>query len=240
MTDNILQQQIEYYRARANEYDEWFYRKGRYDRSPEINQRWFNEVATIKNTLHQISVVDDILELASGTGIWTQELLRIGKKITAIDASEEMIAINRSKLNSLSVEYHLIDLFTWQPDTEYDLVFFAFWLSHVPPNLLDSFLTKVYQSVRLGGEVFIIDSSFESTSTANNHILEDDGNIYKTRKLNNGQEFQIVKIFYQPDGLKDKLKKAGFQAEVKVTDNYFIYAQGKKIETIRNSESIII
>jgi 2-polyprenyl-3-methyl-5-hydroxy-6-metoxy-1,4-benzoquinol methylase len=234
MIDNILQQQIEYYRARAKEYDEWFYRKGRYDRSPEINQRWFNEVAAIKNTLHQIGVVDDILELASGTGIWTQELLRIGKKITAIDASEEMIAINRSKLNSLSVEYHLIDLFTWQPDTEYDLVFFAFWLSHVPPKLLDSFLTKVYQSVRVGGQVFIIDSSFEPTSTANNHILEDDGNIYKTRKLNDGQEFQIVKIFYQPDELHNKLKKVGFQVEVKVTNNYFIYAQGKKIETICN------
>lgn len=194
----------------------------------------------LKNTLHQIGLVDDILELASGTGIWTQELLRIGQKITAIDASEEVIAINRSKLNSLSVEYHLIDLFTWQPDTEYDLVFFAFWLSHVPPKLLDSFLTKVYQSVRFGGQVFIIDSSFEPTSTANNHILEDDGNIYKTRKLNDGQEFQIVKIFYQPDELKHKLKKAGFQAEVKVTDNYFIYAQGKKFETIRNSESVII
>ncbi|MEH1867655.1 MAG: hypothetical protein V7K69_21970 [Nostoc sp.] len=53
MTDNILQQQIEYYRARANEYDEWFYRKGRYDRSPEINKRWFNEIAVIKDTLYQ-------------------------------------------------------------------------------------------------------------------------------------------------------------------------------------------
>ncbi|MEH2191850.1 MAG: hypothetical protein V7K98_04190 [Nostoc sp.] len=68
MTDNILQQQIEYYRTRANEYDEWFYRKGRSDRSPEINQRWFNEIAAIESTLHQIGVVDDILELASGTG----------------------------------------------------------------------------------------------------------------------------------------------------------------------------
>ncbi|MEH1844667.1 MAG: class I SAM-dependent methyltransferase [Nostoc sp.] len=153
MTDNILQQQIEYYRARANEYDQWFYRIGRYDRGIEINQRWFNEVAVIKNTLHQIGVVDDILELACGTGIWTQELLSIGKKITAIDVSEEVITINRSKLNSLSVEYQLRDLFTWQPDTEYDLVFFAFWLSHVPPKLLDSFLTKLYQSVRVGGQL---------------------------------------------------------------------------------------
>ncbi|MDZ8223424.1 MULTISPECIES: class I SAM-dependent methyltransferase [unclassified Nostoc] len=229
MTDNILEQQIQYYRARANEYDEWFYRQGRYDRGVQDNQRWFNEVAVIKNTLHQIGVVDDILELACGTGIWTQELLNIGKKITAIDASEEVITINRSKLNSLSVEYHLIDIFTWEPATEYNLVFFAFWLSHVPPELLDSFLTKVYQSVRLGGQIFIIDSRFEQTSTAKNHVLKDDGNIYKSRKLNDGQEFQIVKIFYQPDELQHKLKQVGFHAEVNVTDNYFIYAHGAKV-----------
>ncbi|MEH2421867.1 MAG: class I SAM-dependent methyltransferase [Nostoc sp.] len=230
MTDNILQQQIEYYRARANEYDQWFYRKGRYDRGIQNNQRWFNEVAVIKNTLHQIGGVDDILELACGTGIWTQELLSIGKKITAIDASEEVITINRSKLNSLSVEYHLTDLFAWQAVTQYDLVFFAFWLSHVPPKLLDSFLTKVYQSVRVGGQVFIIDSSFEPTSTANNHILKNDENIYETRKLNNGQEFQIVKVFYQPDELKVQLNKTGFQAKVKVTDNYFIYAHARRFK----------
>lgn len=227
-TDKIIQQQIEYYRARANEYDEWFYRIGRYDRGEENNQRWFHEVAIVKDALHKIAPVNSILELASGTGIWTQELLSIGKKITAIDASEEVIAINRSQVNSLSVEYHILDLFAWQPETEYDLVFFGFWLSHVPPTLLDSFLTKVNQSVRKGGQIFMIDSRFEPTSTANNHLLENDGNIYKKRKLNNGQEFSIVKIFYQPDELQDKLKQAGFQAEVKITDNYFIYAYGIK------------
>ena len=40
-----LQEQVNYYRARASEYDEWFYRINRYDRGSEINQRWFNEVA---------------------------------------------------------------------------------------------------------------------------------------------------------------------------------------------------
>lgn len=228
MIDKILQKQIEYYRARAKEYDEWFYRIGRYNRGEENNQRWFHEVAIVREALHKIPPVDDILELASGTGIWTQELLDIGKKITAIDASEEMIAINRSKLASSRVEYYKTDLFTWRPNAEYDLVFFAFWLSHVPPNLLDSFLSKVNQSVGIGGQIFLIDSCLEPTSTATNHIIEDDGNIYKTRKLNNGQEFHIVKIFYQPDELQNKLNQAGFQAEIKITDNYFIYAHGKK------------
>ncbi|MGI2906363.1 class I SAM-dependent methyltransferase [Tolypothrix sp. VBCCA 56010] len=228
MTDKIIQEQIDYYRARASEYDEWFYRIGRYDRGDEIKERWFNEVNVVKQALQQVGQVEEILELASGTGIWTQELLNIGKKITAIDASEEVIEINRSKLNSPNVEYRQIDLFTWEPDAEYDLVFFSFWLSHVPPELLDFFLTKLYKSVRVGGQVFIVDSRLEHTSTANNHILIDDGSIYKSRKLNDGREFQIVKIYYHPDKLQNKLTQVGFQANVKQTDNYFIYANGTK------------
>ncbi|MBW4500442.1 MAG: class I SAM-dependent methyltransferase [Scytonema hyalinum WJT4-NPBG1] len=228
MTDDIIQQQITYYSARAEEYDEWFYRTGRYDRGEEINQRWFNEAIVVRTALYQIGAVENILELACGTGIWTQELLNIGKQITALDASQQVIEINRRKLGATNIEYRQVDLFSWQPDAEYDLVFFSFWLSHVPPTLVDSFLAKVYKSVRVGGQVFIIDSRFEPTSTAKNHILENDGDIYITRKLNNEQEFKIVKIFYQPEELRDKLTQVGFHAEVKVTDNYFIYANGIK------------
>jgi len=228
MTDNIIQQQIDYYRARASEYDEWFYRQGRYDRGEEINKRWFQEVDIVKSELQRIGKVNKILELASGTGIWTQELLKIGNKITALDASQEVIEINRHKLNSPNVKYSQIDLFAWEPDAEYDLVFFSFWLSHVPPELLNLFLNKVYKSVHVGGQLFMIDSRFEPTSTAKNHMIEDDESIYITRKINNGQEYQIVKVFYQPDKLRSHLHKTGFQADVKLTDNYFIYATGRK------------
>lgn len=95
-----IQAQIAYYKARAKEYDEWFYRIGRYDRGVEINQRWFNEAAALKNVVQQVGTVESVLELACGTSIWTQELLKIGKHITAIDASPEMIAINRYKVNA--------------------------------------------------------------------------------------------------------------------------------------------
>ena len=228
LRERILQEQIAYYRARSGEYDQWFYRLGRYDRGEELNQRWFKEVDLVKKALHQVGEPEEILELACGTGIWTEELLKIGKKITAIDASAEVIAINRSKLNSPHIEYQQVDLFSWEPAAEYDLVFFSFWLSHVPPELLESFLVKVYKSVCVGGQVFIIDSRFEPTSTATNHILNDDGSIYKSRKLNDGQEFQIVKVFYQPDELQKHLTKVGFQADVKVTEHYFIYANANK------------
>ncbi|ODG99659.1 methyltransferase type 12 [Nostoc sp. KVJ20] len=229
MTTDVIQQQIEYYRARANEYDQWFYRTGRYDRGEELNQRWFDEVAIVKTALHQIEPVEHILELACGTGIWTQELLQKGQKITAIDAVSEVIEINQRKLQSPKVNYQQWDLFTWEPHQQYDLVFFSFWLSHVPPIELNSFFQKVSRSVRPGGQIFMIDSRFEPTSTAKDHILKNDENLYKKRKLNDGQEFQIVKIFYRPDELNNELVKAKFQAEVKLTDNYFIYASGQKI-----------
>ncbi|MHC5856458.1 class I SAM-dependent methyltransferase [Nostoc sp.] len=95
MTNDVIQQQIEYYRARANEYDQWFYRTDRYDRGKELNQRWFDELAIVRTALHQIKPVEHILELACGTGIWTQELLQIGQQITAIDAVSEVIEINQ-------------------------------------------------------------------------------------------------------------------------------------------------
>ncbi|WP_407890493.1 hypothetical protein [Scytonema sp. NUACC26] len=82
--------------------------------------------------------------------------------------------------------------------------------------------------MRTDGQVFIVDSCFESTSTAKNHVLENDRNIYITRKLNDDQEFKIVKIFYSLEQLNHLLIQAGFQADVKVTDNYFIYASGIK------------
>ncbi|MBD2434683.1 MULTISPECIES: class I SAM-dependent methyltransferase [Fischerella] len=230
MKAEIIQEQIAYYSARAEEYDEWFYRQGRYDRGREINQLWFDEVSIVENALFQIGRVENVLELACGTGIWTQKLLNIGNQITALDASVEVLEINRSKLVSNNIVYRQVDLFAWQPDAEYDLVFFSFWLSHVPPELVDSFLKKVNQSVRFGGKLFIIDSRFAPLSTAKDHILENDGNVYKQRKLNDGREFSIVKIFYQQEELKNKLTKFGFDVEVKVTDNYFIYAYGHKID----------
>ena len=79
--DKFLQEQIEYYRLRANEYDEWFFRQSRYDRGPELNQRWFSEIENLRKAVDKFNPSGDILELACGTGIWTEYLLRFGGRI---------------------------------------------------------------------------------------------------------------------------------------------------------------
>ena len=138
-----LEEMATYYRARAAEYDEWFYRQGRFDRGPEANGRWFAEAEEVFAALDALAPDGDVLELAPGTGIWTARLLRHARTITAIDASPEMIAINRAKVASDRVRYLLADLFAWRPDRRYDAVCFAFWISHVPDERLDPFLATV-------------------------------------------------------------------------------------------------
>lgn len=228
MSDTVLQQQIAYYRARASEYDEWFYRLNRYDRGKELNALWFAEVEVLQNTLRTFGHVSDVLELACGTGIWTRELATIAENVTALDASAEMLAINRAKVDAPNVQYQQVDLFAWQPQRQYGFVFFSFWLSHVPAERLAAFLAKVNSAVKPGGRVFMIDSRKETTSTAKDNPLREDEDIIRTRKLNDGREFQIVKVFYEPGDLRDHLTKAGFKADVSMTDHYFIYASGVK------------
>ena len=70
-----LREQLDYYGARASEYDQWWLRQGRYDRGAELNARWFAEAAEVELALKVFQPVGHILELACGTGIWTEKLL---------------------------------------------------------------------------------------------------------------------------------------------------------------------
>lgn len=223
--DPILQGQLDYYRARAGEYDEWFYRKGRYNHGEELNRQWFDEAATVRARLHAIGPVQTALEMACGTGIWTQELVKLAARVAALDGSPEMIAINAARVNSPKVTYQQVDLFSWQPGAPVDLVFFGFWLSHVPPDRLDAFLGTVLRAVRPGGKLFFVDSMPEPTSTASDHAAPDAEDVYHTRKLNDGREFRVVKVFYDPPALQTRLAALGFEASVTSTENYFLVGE---------------
>jgi demethylmenaquinone methyltransferase/2-methoxy-6-polyprenyl-1,4-benzoquinol methylase len=217
-----------YYRARAAEYDEWFYRKGRYDRGDATNRRWFQEAAIVFQALDNLEPKGDVLELAPGTGIWTERLLRHASSITALDASEEMIAINKEKTHSDRIEYEIADLFTWQPDRRYDVVCFSFWISHVPRERLDAFLRTVASALKPGGKVFFVDGRREQTSTAVDHVLPEAMEQVMTRRLNDGREFQIVKNFYDPAMLAAQCAAAGLDVAVRETPNFFLYGVGSK------------
>jgi len=208
--ERIPEEQIAYYRARAKEYDQ--------------SRATRDQLEPIKQTLRAMGPFGHVIELASGTGIWTGELATISRIVTAIDAAPEMLDINRHRLANTRVIYQVADLFTWEPDRQYDMLFAAFWLSHVPPDLMDLFLPKVERAVRSGGTVFLVDQC--------NDIRDDPQGdrrgIFQRRRLSDGRTFRIVKVYYHPALLATRLGQLGFDATAERVGESFFSILGRK------------
>jgi SAM-dependent methyltransferase len=221
----VIDEQIAYYRARAPEYDAWWRREGCYDRGAEATAAWNADVAALERALDDFQPAGKVLELASGTGWWTERLARYATSLTCVDASAEAIAINRGRLASAglsSPRYEQADLFAWCPTNRYDTIFFSFWLSHVPPDRFAAFWASVADALAPGGRVFLIDSLAEETSTAIDHAMPD-ADAIQQRRLDDGRTFRIVKRFYAPDVLTGDLRALGWRAELHSTARYFLY-----------------
>ncbi len=225
-TDAFLRDQIDYYRARAGEYDEWFLRRGRYDRGATENAAWFHNVAELRRRLDAFRPTGNVLELACGTGLWTQQLVRYADAVTAIDAAAETLTINRARLQHERVTYVQADLFEWQPTRRYDVIFFSFWLSHVPPARFAPFWQMVDSALADNGRVFFIDSLHVESSTATNQHLSAAASHVQERLLNDGRRYQIVKIYYNPPTLTADLDALGWDVAVRTTPTYFLYGTG--------------
>jgi 2-polyprenyl-3-methyl-5-hydroxy-6-metoxy-1,4-benzoquinol methylase len=219
--DDILDTQIRYYRARAAEYDEWFLRQGRYDHGAEHTAWWFSEVATVQAALHAQRPLGEVLELACGTGLWTERLFPAAAHVTAVDAAPETLALNRQRMAGRAVEYLEADLFSWRPTRRYDFIFFSFWLSHVPAEQFAGFWDTVVAAMAPGARVFFVDSLLDETSKASNHTP--DRADRSVRKLNDGSSFEIVKVYHQPGDLQQRLGDIGLTGQVHATPTFFLH-----------------
>src|SRR5207249_3001376 len=166
-----------------------------------------------------------VLELACGTGLFTRHLAPRVPQVTAIDASPEVIACNRARVNCQNVDYVIADLFEWTPPARYDLVFMSFWLSHVPLERFDAFWSLARRALAPEGSAYVIDSVLDTTSTARDHAAPDAQSGIVTRKLNDGRQYRIVKIFHDPATLTRRLAKIGFDATIERTPRYFIHGK---------------
>jgi len=219
----LLDEQIAYYRARAPEYEEWFLRQGRYDRGEAQRAAWFAEVEAVEAALVAAGPRGRVLELACGTGLWTRRLAPHARELTAIDAAPEALELNRERVADERVRYLQADLFRWQPRETYDFVFFGFWLSHVPPDRFASFWATVRAALAPGGTVFFVDNTRNPATLASNHTQPESGYVMD-RVLNDGRQFRVVKIYYEPAELERRLAALGFSGPVRSTGAYFVHA----------------
>lgn len=223
--ERLLAEQAHYYRERAGEYEDWWFRRGRHDHGPEANARWFSDAAEAHAALERFKPSGDVLELACGTGLWTERLLANTTSVTAVDGSPEMLELCRDRVGDPRVSYLQADLFAWEPERTYDLCFFGFWLSHVPEERFQEFWAKVRRAVGSDGRVFFIDSLRHGLASAIDHELPEPENPIMLRRLDDGREYHIVKRFYDPKALQQRLAELGWNAQVQTTREFFVYGQ---------------
>ena len=225
-TDALLAEQIDYYRARAGEYDDWWFRRGRYDRGAGWNARWFAEAAEVEAALERFDACGDVLELACGTGVWTRHLVRTAAHLTAVDTSREVIELNRARVGDAPVEYVQADIFDLELSGRYDACFFGFWLSHVPDERFAEFWDGVGRALRPGGRVFFVDSGIGRSDRSH---TRDRAHETELRQLADGREFRIVKRYHEPPELERRLAELGFRFAVSTTAHgSMIYGSGAR------------
>ena len=209
--DALLNEQIAYYSAIAPEYHD--------------HALPFTGGDELCAALDVFSPSGDVLELACGTGVWTDQLLRHATHITGVDASPEMLAIASARVASDRVRFIHADIFTWTPDRRYDVVFFGFWLSHVPLERFDAFWALVADCLRPRGRVFFVDDGYRTPE----ELMEGESSTIIQRRRNDGTTHRAVKVPHQPVELEQRLAQAGWRVNVESTAGPFFWGAGSRV-----------
>lgn len=206
---SLLAEQVAYYRARAPEYlDGALHAPGG---------------AEIEAALHCFALSGDVLELACGPGSWTLLLLRYAASVTAVDASPEMLALASGRIGKSSrVRFVCADLFAWRPDRRYDVVFFGFWLSHVPLERFASFWALVADCLKPNGRVFFADDAYRTPE----ELINGEASPVIRRRLNDGTPYRAVKVQHTPIDLQQRLADHGWNIRVHETEGPFFWGSG--------------
>ena len=174
-----------YYAARASEYDA-VYLKPERQADLRAMERWVPP--------HFSGAT--VLEIACGTGYWTQFIATAAAHIVALDTSPETMEIAKSRVPADKVEFRVGDAYCLAPTLgDFNAAFAGFWFSHVPTTRRREFLQDVNAVLVPGARVVLIDNRYvEGSSTALTEA-DADGNTYQARKLKDGSSHRVLKNF---------------------------------------------
>jgi SAM-dependent methyltransferase len=207
--DDVVAEQIAYYRARAGEYDA--------TSTPEGDPFAAHANAISERVASLVS--GRVLELAAGTGQWTRLLADQADELLVTDASPEMLELNRAKVGERpNVRYHLADALALSSARTYDVVFFGFFLSHVPPGRFEAFWASLAPLLAPGGRVVFVDEG--------RHFLWredwiDEAAGIVRRRLGDGTEHRAVKVLWDPAQLSGRLARLGWNASAQAEGPFF-------------------
>ena len=175
-----------YYAQRAPEYES-IYQKP--ERQADLRE--------LREFVAQTFAGRRVLEIACGTGWWTEVLSKTARSVVATDINDEVLAIARRKqFGDASVSFQRTDAFQLeQVAGEFDAALAVFWWSHLTPRDLDKFLEGLHRRLEPGSLVVFIDNNFAPGSSTPISRRDQDGNTYQQRRLADGSMTEVLKNF---------------------------------------------
>ncbi len=206
---------IDYYAKRSAEYERI------YDK-PERQ----NDLEQLRTTLAGMFGGLDLLEIACGTGYWTQCASRSATSIVATDYSEEVLDIAREKeFGDCPVTFVKADAYSLDGvDGPFSAGLVCFWWSHIPNVQIDNFLRVLHSKLAKGATVVVLDNRYVEGSSTPISRTDNEGNSYQTRKLGDGSKYEIVKNFPNEDEFKRRIDAVAEDCSF-TTLEYFWLAQ---------------
>jgi ubiquinone/menaquinone biosynthesis C-methylase UbiE len=202
-----------YYAARAGEYERI------YDK-PERQA----DLARLRQLIPGYFVDRAVLEIACGTGYWTQFIAPVALKVTAIDINPETLAIARSKTYpSGRVSFDVADVHCLPPHYKaFTGAFAGFWWSHMRRADRPRFLEALHRALSPGAIVVALDNRYvEASSTAISHV-DADGNSFQCRQLADGSEHVVLKNFPTEAELTAEIRGNSTAVEYRALEYYWV------------------
>lgn len=177
----------DYYAARAPVYDET---AGYEDHAAEQLR------GPIKTRYQEWLRGHRVLELACGTGYWTEVICKTAESVLATDVNPSMISIARKRLAwARNVRFQVADAYSLGGvEGGFSAAFAIWWWSHVPKGLLSRFLDALHSKLQVGAFVFFVDQ-LPDAYVAKNRRQNEAGDLVEERTLPDGSKFQVVKNF---------------------------------------------
>jgi demethylmenaquinone methyltransferase/2-methoxy-6-polyprenyl-1,4-benzoquinol methylase len=188
-TRDLIEHMNKYYAKRAPEHDYFMGYRGNKEMERLLGPmiEWFEDDVRGK----------DVLEIACGTGNWTQVLAKRARSVVATDVNKTIIKIARTKTyDNDRVRFQVADAYNLEKiDGSFNAAFAADWWSHIPRAALRPFVTGLKDRLRPRSRVVIIDMlSNERLNRWFSHY-DDDGNLIHKRDFPDGEVFEVVKNF---------------------------------------------
>jgi demethylmenaquinone methyltransferase/2-methoxy-6-polyprenyl-1,4-benzoquinol methylase len=182
MSDDPLRS---YYRARAPEYDRIYAKPERQADLRDIERRVAALLAGRR-----------VLEVACGTGYWTQFIAPAARGVFAIDQSPETMRIAAARPGVANVGFIEGDAYALPPPPEpCDAAFAGFWISHVPWARMREFFAGLHARLVPGALVVLLDNRYVPGSSTPISETYAEGNTYQARPLDDGTTHRVLKNF---------------------------------------------